>query len=98
MRYVDKSRLKDFAFESTAAPETVVVNRDAKSHAESIYEDIAMQNPDSPRQRAFALFCGLSSDSSGQFRERLHRHAQTRIARERQHRLASGIHPRMLPG
>ena len=99
MRYVDKSRYKDFKFEQPAeAPEIVVVQRDAKSHAEQAYEHVALQNPHSPNQRAFALVCGLANDTTGEFREKLARTAMTRRARKRQKLMIEGVHPRMLPG
>ena len=99
MRYVDKSRLKDFQFEQPAeAPEIIVVQRDAKSYAERVYEDAALMNPGCPRQRAFAAACGLANDTTGAFREKLARTAMTRRARKRQKLMIEGVHPRMLPG
>ena len=95
MRYVDESRLKDFNFESVEAPEVVVVPK-TKSHARRVFEDIAVHNPKSRRHVAFSMFCALSADTTGRFREELNHQALVRGAREHQVRLRGGSH-RALP-
>lgn len=89
MRYVDPERLKDFRYESPEPAEPVIVRMEDESPAEVYFKEQAGQNPHNRAHVAFSMYCALSNDPNGRFREKLAHHSYLRLGESHRRALAN---------